>query len=608
MFAYPLGLLALLAVPAVVALHLFRRRFEPRVISALFLWAADDRVALAGRRRERLIQSPSLWLELAACVLLALAFAGPRAGCAATRAQHLVVVLDSSASMGAVVAGASTDAKARELVRERIEALSQGSRVTLVKSGARPSVLAGPAAFPTEALERLDVWRPAAAHHDLNSALALALQLAGDAAVLVVTDHFAPDEWPAEVELASVGEPVDNLAITHAARTRSRDTPDVDDVFVGISSFAGVSRVCRVRVATSSQTIAEREVELDARGRAHVAFELPASTPAIEVRIDADALAVDDVVMLCSPPRRTLALATNLDLETAAALGLSRTPGGLERWLATVPDARAASSLETAHLALTRGIAGGAGTWVWSFAELGAERKDLIGPFFAEKRDPLLAGVTLEGLVWSADPALVLPGVPLISAGNQPLLTEEQRGDRTLWQVNFDPLRSSLQRSPDWPLLLANMAELRRAALPGPVRTSLVAGQPFEYRPGVEVERAEGAREYELIGPCALDGSGGATRNLPALARVVIDDLELAGLYRLSFRGARVAEFALSFVDAAESDLSGQRPGRRAAQSAASEIDVGLSWIEIALLFATLTLVALDWWVLARATRKFGAS
>ena len=40
MFQSPLGLLALLGVPAVVLLHLFRRRFERRPVSALFLWEA----------------------------------------------------------------------------------------------------------------------------------------------------------------------------------------------------------------------------------------------------------------------------------------------------------------------------------------------------------------------------------------------------------------------------------------------------------------------------------------------------------------------------------------------------------------------------------------
>jgi hypothetical protein len=166
------------------------------------------------------VTSASFWCELLASAALALAFAGPRASCAGGSAEHLVVVLDSSASMGAVVDGRTLRDKAVELVRERIDALGRGSRVTLVRSGPRPSLVAGPAAFPGDARERLSEWHPLAARHDLHPALALALELAGAGKVLVITDHYEPDEWPAAVELVSVGAPADNLAITHATRTR----------------------------------------------------------------------------------------------------------------------------------------------------------------------------------------------------------------------------------------------------------------------------------------------------------------------------------------------------------------------------------------------------
>ena len=95
----PLGLLGLLALPAILALHLFRRRYRPTPISALFLWETLPPSTVAGRRRETLQRSPSLWLELAAALFLALALAGPRA--CSGRAEHFVAVVDGSVSMGA---------------------------------------------------------------------------------------------------------------------------------------------------------------------------------------------------------------------------------------------------------------------------------------------------------------------------------------------------------------------------------------------------------------------------------------------------------------------------------------------------------------------------
>ena len=51
-FATPLGLLALLAIPAIIAIHLFRRRFPVRPVAGLFLWQACGRrpKAAAGSR------------------------------------------------------------------------------------------------------------------------------------------------------------------------------------------------------------------------------------------------------------------------------------------------------------------------------------------------------------------------------------------------------------------------------------------------------------------------------------------------------------------------------------------------------------------------------
>ncbi|MFT5150183.1 MAG: Ca-activated chloride channel family protein, partial [Planctomycetota bacterium] len=134
MFLHPFGLLALLAVPAVVGLHLFRRRFQPRVVSAVFLWDTLDRAAVAGRKREPLHRSASFWCELFAALLLGLAVAGPR-GCGVGEAQHLVVVLDASASMAATIEGESAIDRARQKIEDRLEALPRGSRATLIASG-----------------------------------------------------------------------------------------------------------------------------------------------------------------------------------------------------------------------------------------------------------------------------------------------------------------------------------------------------------------------------------------------------------------------------------------------------------------------------------------
>jgi len=603
MFANPLGLLALFAVPAVVALHLYRRRFEPRLVSALFLWGIDDRAPVAGRKREPLRTSVSFWCELGVALLLGLAFAGPRSSCAAGRSEHLVVVLDSSASMGATSEGKSARQRAVELVAERIDELGRGSRVTLVQSGPRPALVAGPAAFPAEARAGLERWQPLAAHHDLGPAVALALQFAGDARVTLVTDHYRPEDWPETIEVVSIGRPLDNWAITRAARTRERaeDGVEHEKLFVTLASFARSARSSGVLVSAAGRELARREEAIEPGKRAHFAIEVPEGIGPVEVRIDADALALDDSILLAPPPARTLALHSMLDEDELRALGLAE-PGerNITRWLALVPRSVASPSSDAAHLVIARGAVDAPAAWTLAFEPLGSERKDLVGPFLADRASALLDGTTLEGSVWSIDPALELPGAPLVSAGNLAILSEERRGERVTWHLNLDPARSSLQRSPDWPILLANLAELRRAALPGPERTNLGVGERLLYRPGAELAGIDRAKPvlYQLEGP--LGDARSTRREIPALEQVVVDGLEQPGLYSLAFAGRPVAEFAVAFTDAAESDLRDASPGKRPAAQESARLESELSWIELALIAGALALALVDWFALAR--------
>ena len=100
-FAAPLGLLALLAIPAIVAIHLLRRRFPVRPVAGLFLWQAAHDVPDGGRRIDKLPWTISLLLECLAALALALIIAGATLTPSAS-SEHLVVLLDDSVSMTAI--------------------------------------------------------------------------------------------------------------------------------------------------------------------------------------------------------------------------------------------------------------------------------------------------------------------------------------------------------------------------------------------------------------------------------------------------------------------------------------------------------------------------
>ena len=97
-FSNPLGLLALLGIPAVLAIHFLQRKSVELPVATLFLLDRTQRESASGRRFDRLMQSVPLWMQLLAVLLLTWLLTEPRYQ-KPRSVQRVAVVLDASASM-----------------------------------------------------------------------------------------------------------------------------------------------------------------------------------------------------------------------------------------------------------------------------------------------------------------------------------------------------------------------------------------------------------------------------------------------------------------------------------------------------------------------------
>ena len=256
-FGAPLGLLALLAVPAIIAAYFLRRRQPPRTVSALFLWRTPEQRAEAGPRLQRFSRERSLLLELLAVLFAALFLADVRCGEAATK-QHVVIILDGSLSMSAE--GVADKAKTEVA---RLAHAENAGVLTLVESGLKPSLLAGPQLETDRALAALEKWEPAQPAHDFATAFTLARELAGsrDRKVFFITD--APVEnVPDFIDGRSVGVARDNLAFLSAQRHDERGV----DVHLHAQAAAGLARAVGVVEREHARGhLGQRDAALDAR-------------------------------------------------------------------------------------------------------------------------------------------------------------------------------------------------------------------------------------------------------------------------------------------------------------------------------------------------------
>ena len=515
-FAAPLGLLALLAIPAIVAIHLFRRRFPVRPVAGLFLWQIGRQTPEAGRKIDRLPITASLILECVAALALALILAGARLSSADVSA-HLVVLLDGSASMAAINGrGESTRDRAVRRVIEELDRLGSSARVTLVESGERPSVLLGPAARASEARPALDGWRPEAPHHSLALGLRLARELAGrDGRLMVMSDATAGSREEDGVFWVSLGEPLANVGITAAERTLT-PAEGRGTVSLTLGNYSDSPARRRVTVVAGDKEVLTRDLEAPP-GVSSLTLPLPAGLPVVRVALSDDAMARDNAVTLAEPRPRIV----GADNRLPDGRGRQALVKALEAVSGVTPS-------ESSHLVFAEAgqldRAQPPGVWRVGFGRAPAawlakgEPHDFIGPFVLEKRHPLLLGITLGGVVWSGAVPLAAGAVrPVVTAGNQALVgtldAPAGTGTEPAILFNLDLDRTNLIRSPDWPILISNLVEMRRQSLPGPERWNYRVGEwvrvrlaadpkrPLRSRSGAVERPLPPGRELEFIAP-----------------------------------------------------------------------------------------------------------
>lgn len=546
MFANPLGLLALLALPAVVLLHLYRRRFRPKVVSALFLWDQASPSPLSGRTRTPLLRSPSFWCELLAALLLALLLAGPT-GCGTAR--HRVVVLDGSASMAVIQEAARAEAK------DFLGALWRWEKATIVVSGQQPHLLVGPAAAPPEAIAALQQWQPAEGHHDLQESIELAQSIAESSAILVISDSPV-ENAPAWVAL---GSPQANVGFVQASRQK-------DTAVVVIGNFGPPTSI-----RLQQNDLPPQNLDL-AEGQLQTLSLKMAPEASLSLSIDhGGALDIDDHLDIPPLPERKIRITSSLTQETVA-LGLGRQPGSLERLAALHPDT---------VVGLPADLSVGIGAPWALIPHKGQGESHPVGPLMVEQSE-LNQGVLLEGAIWSAWTDLKLPGLPLIQAGNLTVLSEEQHQNTRSFHLNLDPQRSNLQRLPDWPIFLSNLLEARQQSLPGPQSTLLRVGAALLWKDAP-------AGTWTVEGQPIEHPGGDWT--YPGFPR--------PGRYRVQ-GPTQESEIGVALLDSQESDLRSRSSGR---QAPTEHLGQGPGeQMELLLLCGILGLVFLDLRVLGRQT------
>ncbi len=423
-------------------------------------------------------------LELLALVLLGIAAAQPM-----LRIESLgrptAIILDASYSMNAADADNATVQKRalddlQRMLAGRLGSQPIGFPIQFIVAGLKPRLLPGRARNGTEAAELLKAWNCEAPTADLDAAVSLASNISTPGTkILVVTDN-APESEIAEgrVLWKAYGKKRPNFAVIHASRVYREEK---DRLLLEIANLSDTPQMLRMAMIDSNRkrVLFQDEKSLEA-GQTHlIRTGIPDGVESLEVRVDDDGLTLDNQLTILPPSRKPV------------RVQIAELPDALEPKIRKAVEATGIAVMVDERPEIVFGESDTTeNAWQVHFVtEQNLENiKPFIGPFIIDHASPLATGLSLDGVIWSAsDPAdenATDVGLPVVSAGDVPLLSERRRrnGSRDL-TFNYDDRLSTLTSGPAWPILIWNILQYRASRTVGFAVNNLKLGTEAEFVP-----------------------------------------------------------------------------------------------------------------------------
>ena len=318
-FLSPLALLGLLFLPVVVAMYLLKLRRDEQVVPSTLLWQRLLTDVEANAPWQKLRRSLLLLLQLLLVALLAILAARPFLERPAGLAGDVVIVIDTSASMGAsdVPPDRLTEAKAKVL--EKLRELPANGTVSVIAAGRTARVVVSGTTDIGRVRAAIEEIKVSPTTGDLGDALNLADALAaraGDAEILVATDAALAikptNRLDHKVSVIQVGRDRKNQAIV-ALAVRPASSGVTRSVFVSVANLDIEPAQRRLELYADDILIEAKDMTaLEPQTRTEVIIDdVPREASVIEVRLKGmgenapgDSLVSDDRAWAVVPPDR----------------------------------------------------------------------------------------------------------------------------------------------------------------------------------------------------------------------------------------------------------------------------------------------------------------
>lgn len=608
----------LAAIPLVILyfLKLRRPRFE---VPSLVLWQSvlnDQRVNSPFQKFRRNLL---LLLQLLLLALVILALMQPFIPADAGTSEYLPLLIDNSASMGALDEGSG---KSRlqlvlERVREQIENLRGGQQIalfTFASTGRRLTEFTNDRRQLLKALEQIQPTDlPARLDDVLRMTAAYTTSFPIDR-VNVLTDGNLEEkvdfELPFNLNIVRIGAPAPNLGITELSARRSG--ADEWEVFVRITGSAEQLLEAELQLLENGQQTHTSKVEVSKDDAERLVFPVNGQqTILLEARLvpaGFDALAADNSVWLSLPAVRPLKVLSSQSLNSwrrAASAVPNVESGVINGETGTVPegnwDLLISDKPEDAKLSIPVKVL--VGVIPEDLNSLISVREELGSVVDWNRTAPLLRHVQLAEVEFAELPAyaegasakdLEERGYEVLIDGKAgPLLLQKREGLQTTWWFTFHTDRSTLPFRVGFPILAANAvdAAMKQSSL------SEVNAAPTGVLPALNLDPEH---PYDVRNP---DGSRLTLRS-NAAGMLVGASAPRVGLYEILDGSETVAAVGTGLLNPHETSLADVEELKFTEAAVATQPAEQLAtdqplWWTLAL--AGLGMLLFEWWYFQRS-------
>ncbi|MCB9677371.1 MAG: VWA domain-containing protein [Alphaproteobacteria bacterium] len=561
-FLFPAGfLLSALALP-IAAMYFLRIRRRRVRVPSLMLWHAMQRSERLASPFDRFRKHLLLLLQLLLLAVLVLALTRPYLQTEAAAFRSIVLVVDTSASMGAVDEKPTRLGAAREKAAEILGDLGPSDEVMLIEAGPRTEVrvpFTRDEAQVENALSGLEVTE---AEGGLREGLQLGLSLARsrpDVEVVVLSDGAGEDlsslpTGGAKVTYLRIGKKDDNAGILALDLRRSPVSELDRQLFVTVEHYGNESVDATVEVYLDDELVGLRNERLTARAPVSMVFDVDGSRSGVlrvELDVPGDLLPADDtayavlgavsarkVVLVGGDALTARVLRADPRVDLKLASPASATPASLAGADAILFGAAVPEGMDGLNYAVLSSKHGGP-------AELG-DPIDLPRILGWQRTHPVLRFVDLNGvtIARAASVGNTAGLAPIVDGDAGPLILAGERQGGRVVQLAFDPFQSDLPMRVAWPVMILNTVGWLTEETAGASDALLLpAGAPY-------FRKITGAGDNVTVrGP---KGDAGATVSDGTLRVVETDHV---GVYRVKGGGVDVS-FAANLLSEKESRIA----------------------------------------------------